>query len=102
MEITAVKNLIGLNTEKHDGYLTEITPILVDFAKEHCNNPFEKDGEESLPGPVRLFVAKAAQYNMNPAGVTGRSMGGASYSYELDFPESIMKLLRPYKRVRFR
>lgn len=103
MDLATVKKLLGINTDKHDGYLTEIIPILIDYAKEFCNNKFlDENNAEELPGGVKLFVAKAAQFNMNPAGVKGRSMGGASYSYDTDFPESIMKLLRPYKRVRFR
>ena len=103
MDLASVKNLIGITTEKHDAYLAEMIPILTDYAKEFCNNKFlDENNQEALPGSVRLFIAKAAQFNMNPAGIKGRSMGGASYSYDTDFPESIMKLLRPYKKVRFR
>lgn len=103
MDLASVKNLLGITTDKHDGYLTEIIPILTDYAKEFCNNLFLDDNNvEVLPGSVRLFIAKAAQFNMNPSGIKGRSMGGASYSYEMDFPESILRLLRPHKRVRFR
>lgn len=103
MELQSVKNLLGISTDKHDGYLAEMIPILIDYAKEFCNNPFlDGNNQEELPGSVKLFVAKAAQFNMNPAGIKGRSMGGASYSYDTDFPESIMRLLRTNKRVKFR
>lgn len=103
MDMQSVKTLLGITTDKHDGYLAEMIPILTDYAKEYCNNSFSNSlNEEQLPGSVMLFVAKAAQFNMNPAGITSRSMGGASYSYDTDFPEAIMKMLRPYKKVRFR
>lgn len=97
-----VKKILGLNTPKHDDYIYEMIPILLDYAKDYCNNTFTRNGIEDIPRPVILFVAKAIQFNMNPAGVSGRSMGGASYSYETDYPESITKLLRPYRKVRFR
>ena len=102
IDVVRVKILLGLNSNKHDGYIEEMIPILVDYAKEYCNNPFTRDGEEVLPNPLALFVAKAIQFNMNPTGVSGRSMGGASYSYETDFPDSILRMLRPYRKVRFK
>lgn len=101
LDVAQVKRLLGLTTSKHDDYITEMIPILLDYVKNYCNNTFMKNGVEELPGPVKLFIAKAIQFNMNPAGVSSRSMGGAAYSYETDYPESIMKLLRPYKKVRF-
>ena len=102
IDVVRVKILLGLNSNKHDDYIEEMIPILVDYAKEYCNNSFTRDGEECLPNPLALFVAKAIQFNMNPTGVSGRSMGGASYSYETDFPDSILRMLRPYRKVRFR
>lgn len=96
-----IKELLGLNTNKHDVYIEAMVPILAEYAKDYCNNSFFIGNEEVIPGPVKLFVAKAIEYNMNPAGVSGRSMGGASYSYETDFPPSITRLLKPYRKVRF-
>ena len=95
--VDQIRILLGISTSKHDMYIEEMIPILIDYARDHCRNQF-KDG---IPGPVRLFVAKAIEYNMNPVGVSSRSMGGASYSYETDFPPSITRLLKPYRKVRF-
>lgn len=101
MDINTVKTLLGISTDKHDAFIAEMLPIVTEFAKDHCNNSFIIGTDEVLPGGVKLFVARAIQYNMNPTGVTGRSMGGASYSYDTDYPPSLMRLLRPYKRVKF-
>jgi Phage gp6-like head-tail connector protein len=101
MDLSQVKNLLGISSDKHDSFITEMLPIVTEFAKDHCNNSFLIGGAEELPGGVKLFIARAIQFNMNPAGVIGRSMGGASYSYDTDYPPSIMRLLRPYKKVRF-
>ena len=101
MTIDQVKKLLGIRNEKHDDYIEVMIPILMEYARGYCNTSFFIAGEEVIPGPVKLFVAKAIEYNMNPAGVSGRSMGGASYSYETDFPPSITRLLKPYRKVRF-
>jgi Phage gp6-like head-tail connector protein len=101
MNTEEVKRLLGITTDKQDVFITEMLLLLTEFVKDYTNNKFETDGEEVLPGGVKLFIARAIQYNMNPTGVTGRSMGGASYSYDTDYPPSLMRLLRPYKRVRF-
>lgn len=98
LDTAQVKGLLGLSTSKHDMYIEEMIPILIEYAQEYCNNPFK----EQLPGPVKLFIARAIQFNMNPTGVSSRSMGGASYSYETNYPDSLMSMLRPYRKVRFR
>ena len=98
LEIAQVKALLGLTTSKHDIFIEEMIPILIEYAQEYCNNRFK----DQLPGPVKLFVARAIQFNMNPAGVSSRSMGGASYSYETNYPDSLTSMLKPYRKVRFR
>lgn len=101
MNTEEVKTLLGITTDKHDAFITEMIVILTEFVKDYTNNKFLNENKEVLPGGVKLFIARAIQYNMNPTGVTGRSMGGASYSYDTDYPPSLIRLLRPYKRVRF-
>ncbi len=61
-----------IKTDRHDEYLSEIVPILIESASDFCSNTFDP---EALPAGVKLFVAKAAEYNMNPSGLSGRSMG---------------------------
>lgn len=102
MNITEVKNLIPIKQEntKYDTYLNTIIPMLEEFAKTYCKQSFTDDtGAEAFPGPVKIFVAKAAQYNMNPAGVNSRGAPGTSVSYEMDFPASIMRYLKAYRKV---
>ncbi|SCV43766.1 Phage capsid and scaffold [Bacillus subtilis] len=53
-----------------------------------------------MPAGVKLFVKKAAEYNMTPSGLSGRSMGDVSYSYNTEFPRDITKDLNPYRRLR--
>lgn len=101
MDLQTVKTMLGISTDKHDAYIAAMLPLVIEFAKDHCNNNFLIGVEEVLPGGVQMFAAKAVEYNMSPAGLKGRSMGGASYSYDTDFPPALMKMLRPYRKVRF-
>jgi len=93
-----VKVLLRISSDDTslDSYLEAVIPLLIDFAEEHCNN---KWGEE-LPGGVKLFVAKAAEYLQREMGVEAESLGDYSISLKADFPDSIMGLL-PKKRVEF-
>lgn len=98
-----VKGIMRIQGEDHDMFLSIMVPILEEHVIEHCNNRFTKNsnGETVLPGPTKLFIAKAAEYNMQKTGLKERSMGSVSYSYDLQFPDSLYKYLRPYKRIKF-
>ncbi|MDR4249024.1 phage head-tail connector protein [Bacillus pumilus] len=96
MDIQQIKRMIGMTTGKHDDYLSEVVPIFVEYASDFCKNKFDVD---DLPAGVKIFVAKAVEFNMKPAGLASRSMGDVSYSYDTDFPETIAKHLYPYRRA---
>jgi hypothetical protein len=101
-DVTNVKTMLQIKTEKHDDYLKEVLPLFIEKAKADCNNTFLDDnGNEVLPAGVKLYVAKAIEYNMGPVNLKGRKMGEVSYSYETELPGSITKHLKPYKRLRF-
>lgn len=102
IDIEEVKSILGYKNNKHDEYLSVMMPLIFDHVTAHCNNNFtSKSGELIVPGGVRLFVAKACEHNMQNVGLKSRSMGSVSYSYELEFPETFYKYIRPYKRLRF-
>jgi hypothetical protein len=99
-----VKTILRIQDEGHDMYLSVMVPILEQHVIDHCNNQFTKDshGEVVYPGPVKLFIAKACEFNMGATGLKGRSMGSVSYTYDLEFPGTLYQYLRPYKKVKFR
>jgi acetylornithine/succinyldiaminopimelate/putrescine aminotransferase len=101
MDLQSVKNMLSIKTTQHDTYLNEVIPLFIEQAKDYCNNSFLVDGTEALPAGVKLYVAKAIQFNMTPSNLKGRTMGEVSYSYETDLPRSITRLLAPYRRVKF-
>lgn len=97
MDKETIKNMLGIKSAKHDSYLTEVIPLFIDHAKELCNNQFP----EGIPSGVKLYVAKAVEFNMGSSTLKGRKMGDVSYSYDTELPKSITKLLAPYRRLKF-
>ena len=95
MKVAEVQAILGI-TDKVE-YLNTAIPLFEDYASNYCNQTFI----EPLPGGVQIFVAKACEYNMQKSGLSSRSMGSVSYSYETDFPPSLLKLLKPYRKVGF-
>lgn len=103
-DIEEYKNINEEQSSNHDKYYMTMLPLLLDYVEEYCNHRFPKDsnGKPNLPGGVKIFLAKSIQHNMTKAGIKSRSMGSVSYSYDLEFSDSLLKYLRPYKKVRFR
>lgn len=101
--IDEVKTILRVKTADHDAYLGVMVPALEDYVKDECNNRFIQitPTETVYPGAVKIFIAKACEYNMNKAGLDSRKMGTVSYSYNLEFPKSITNLLKPYRRLKF-
>ncbi|MEC1663005.1 phage head-tail connector protein [Bacillus halotolerans] len=96
MDIQQVKRMIGITTDKHDAYLSEMVPILIEVAADKCKSTFDP---KALPAGVKIFVAKATEYNMTPSSLSGRSMGDVSYSYNTEFPQHIMRNLYSYRKA---
>ncbi len=99
-----VKQILQIPSDdtSQDEYIETMLPMLVEFVQAECNNDFtDEEGEVQLPGPLKVAIAKMIEYNTRSSGVASKSLGRKSVSYSLDFPDSILRLLRPYKRVRF-
>lgn len=102
MEIEEVKRILGIpeSNTRYDEYLTTVIPLFIDHARNYCNRPFtDEDGKDDLPGGVRIAVAKWAQSNMQKPGLRSRTMGQVSYTYDTDIPDSIRRMLAPYRRL---
>ncbi|MED4461858.1 phage head-tail connector protein [Metabacillus fastidiosus] len=96
-----IKEIKGINRERstvNDDYYGAMLPILLEHVEAYCNNSFRPP---DIPGGVKIFLAKAIEHNQLKTGLKSRSMGSVSYSYDLEFPETLYKYLRPYKKVKF-
>ena len=100
MDTETVKAILQIKTEKHDTYISVVLPLFVGTVKEYCGQTFTIDGVELLPSGVQIAIAKWIEYNMQTAGVAGRSQG-VSYSYSTELPGSIKTLLKPHRKLRF-
>jgi len=98
-EINELKQINQQKGAKHDDHYRVMAPLLLEFTEGHCNRKFDSS---NLPAGIRIFIAKAIKHNQIPTGLTSRSMGSVSYSYDLEFPDSMYSLIRQYKRVKFR
>ncbi|MCM3316179.1 hypothetical protein M3603_05765 [Rummeliibacillus stabekisii] len=73
-----------------------LAPIYYEMACDYCNATLEITESAML-----IFVAKAIQFYTQKAGLTARSMGSVSYSYATDLPSSVLKSLKPFKKLRW-
>ena len=99
MDVTSLKIMLGLQkTNKHDDYLNEVLPLFEEIARTECR--LSKDAE--LPASVKLYIAKAIEYNMKPSNLKNRSMGSVIYGFETNLPRSITRYLAPHRKLRAR
>ncbi|OMC86925.1 hypothetical protein BK128_09685 [Viridibacillus sp. FSL H7-0596] len=97
-QVALFKGLNGEKSTKKDSYYIAMLPIVLERANEHCNQTFKP---ESLPGGVQIFIAKVLQFNEQKAGLSSRSMGTVSYSFEAEIPQSLYKHLAPFRKLRW-
>jgi len=103
MDIQQVKDLLRMNTDKHDVYLANAIPLFEEKIKARANNRFRNsEGKEELPLDLQHTLAKWIQWDMNTnQGLEARTMGEVSYNYDNEFPDFVKRDIAPYRRVRF-
>lgn len=94
------QKLISINgeliTDATLEYYKALAPIYYDVACNYCNATLDVSESATL-----IFVAKAIQFYTNKAGLTSRTMGTVSYSYDTALPTSVLQVLRPFKKLRW-
>ena len=74
----------------------DLKTYLEGWVKDYCNDTFD----DGLPSGVVIFIDQAMTYLKNKSGVQSEHLGDYSITLSLDFPESLKKLLVPYRRLR--
>lgn len=102
-EIEEIKLINGEQSVEEDRYYLTMLPILFEHVKEVCNNNFgHREGTQpDIPPGVKIYMAKVIAFNKNKMGLRSRKMGSVSYSYDVEFPNSMDHYIRPYKKVKF-
>ncbi|MFS0591776.1 phage head-tail connector protein [Cytobacillus horneckiae] len=96
--VDEIAKMAEVDKTKHEAYLSTMIPILIKFAEDKCNNKFDA---EKLPAGVKIFIAESIKHKLNSKGLSSRSMGSVSYSYDTDLPDKVVNNLKPYRRLRF-
>lgn len=97
MEITKVKNLLRITTDKHDTYLNEVIPLFVEKINKRANQTFTE-----LPLDLQHTLAKWIEWDMNTKqGLEARTLGDVSYKYDNNMPDFVKRDIAPYRKVRF-
>jgi hypothetical protein len=103
-DVAEIKAILNIQDSKHDDYIITMLPLLLEDVMVYTNNNFggiSATGSMNIPGGVKIYIAKTIQHNLNVSGLKSRTMGSVSYTYDLDFPDSFKRYLKPYKRLRF-
>ncbi|MBK5254377.1 MAG: hypothetical protein JJE03_07985 [Peptostreptococcaceae bacterium] len=98
-DIKLLLNIDILNVSK-DAYYDAMVPILLEVAEDKTNRDFSV----TIPGGVKLFIARGIQYlDGVKSGIASKSIGDLSLSYvnnPMGLPNDIMGLL-PRALVKF-
>lgn len=104
-DVEAIKGIMGISFEddSKDAYIKTMLPLMIEAVMAETNNTFniQADGTMRIPGGVKIYLAKAIERNTMKTGLKSRSMGSVSYSYDTEIPKELMRLLTPYKKVKF-
>lgn len=76
-----------------------VKDYLLEWAGDYCRDDFTTN----TPAGVNLFVEKGLDYVKDFNGVASESLGDYSVSFLSDsgFPLYLLKMLAPYKRIKF-
>jgi hypothetical protein len=95
--------------------LADIKTYLTEWVYDYCKNDFNPDADNlfypyphpyirtgtkyPLPLGVQIFIDQAAQFLISQSGKTSESLGDYSVSFGIEFPKSLLDLLKPYKKI---
>lgn len=103
-DVDEIKGILGIpitDTSKNE-YIQTMLPLLLEAVMAYTNNTFiQADGTIRLPGGVKIYLAKAIERNTMQTGLSSRTMGSVSYSYDHSVPNELKDFLKPYRKVKF-
>ena len=98
MNVQKVKiiNKWALDDESKDEHIEALIDHYKGVAEEYCHRSFLEDA----PHGVEQFIAKSiARDFTQQQGITSRSMGSVSYSFDAEADSKLYTLLKQYRRV---
>ncbi|MEK4640323.1 head-tail connector protein [Bacillus sp. FSL W8-0519] len=99
MELDELKIRLKITGNEQDDYLKVALEDAIDYVKKYCRNEFL----EGLPSGVKQAVAKMVRSYQENSNVQSQSLGDMSKSFfEGGTTNEVHRLLKPYRKVRFR
>ena len=93
--LARIKLLLGISDSSKDALLGELIDNAEEYVANYCNNA---DAANSLSGAIVQMVIQ--DYNrMGAEGLKSESYSGASFNYQAEYSEDIMKQLRRYRKI---
>lgn len=90
-----VKLLLGITSADKD----ELLELLISQATAEAKQMTQNDDTQAL----KVVITKMVIYNYNRLGTEGlnsESYSGVSYSYSADYPESLLREISAYRKLR--
>lgn len=99
MNLDELKLRLKISGNEQDDYLKVALEDAIDYVKKYCRNEFL----EGLPSGVKQAVAKMVRSYQENSNVQSQSLGDMSKSFfEGGTTNEVHRLLKPYRKVRFR
>lgn len=99
MTLDELKIRLKITGNEQDDYLTVALADAIDYVKEYCRNDFL----EGLPSGVKQAIAKMVKSYQENSNVQSQSLGDMSKSFFIGgTTNEVHRLLKPYRKVRFR
>lgn len=90
-----IKILLGIQTEEKDELIETLISQATAEAKLFTNN-----NDVSMLSPVITQMVIYKYNRLGTEGLSSEGYSGVSYSYSADYPDTILSLLKSYKRIK--
>lgn len=99
MTLDEVKTLLQISGESQDTLITTLIPIAEDYVKQYTNN----FADDVFPAAVKLVIAQIVSFHLSTrdTSISSEKVGGISYTYKDNYPDSINKTLNTYRKLRW-
>lgn len=101
LNLQKAKEMLGIAEAdtSRDGRLEHLIPAVEAFAMIYCNGCFDRFKEAEAVKPT---LVKMLKHNLEFKGVQAETIGDYSVAFgDGDFPESILRELRTFRRMQF-
>jgi uncharacterized phage protein (predicted DNA packaging) len=99
MTLEEVKTLLQITDTSQDTLINTLIPIAEDYVKQYTNN----FSDDEFPPAVKLVIAQIVSFHLvaKDTSIASEKVGGISYTYRDNYPDSVYKTLNTYRKLRW-